>query len=82
MSEVASRELRNATRDVLRRVEAGEHVTITISGRPVALLLPFPGQRRWMPREEFVRRLVQADPDLSADLAELAPDTTDDLRDR
>ncbi len=78
MSEVASRELRNATRDVLRRVEAGERVTITVNGRPVAQLGPISPQGRWMRREEFLRRLVQADAGLAGTLAELAPDTTDD----
>ena len=38
VGEVASRELRNDTRGVLRRVEAGEHVVITVDGRPVAVL--------------------------------------------
>jgi len=37
---VASRALRNDTRGVLRRVEAGEHVIITVNGRPVAVLAP------------------------------------------
>ncbi|CFE39462.1 Conserved protein of uncharacterised function%2C possible antitoxin [Mycobacterium tuberculosis] len=36
MSEVASRELRNDTAGVLRRVRAGEDVTITVSGRSSA----------------------------------------------
>ena len=37
--------------------------------------------RRWLPREEFVKRLsaIQADPGLRDDLARLAGDTTDDL---
>jgi hypothetical protein len=35
---------------------------------------------RWLSRAEFVRRIVrhQADPDLGAELRDLAPDTTDD----
>lgn len=36
MSEVSSRDLRNDTAGVLRRVEAGEDITITVKGRPVA----------------------------------------------
>lgn len=79
MSEVASRELRNETRRVLALVEAGEAVTITVNGRPVATLEPVRARRRWVGRDEFVGRLVQADPGLEAELAELAPDTTDDL---
>ena len=82
MSEVASRALRNDTRGLLRRVEAGEHVIITVNGRPVAVLAPLSGRSRWMSRGEFVQRLAhhQADVGLLDDLRELAPDTTDDLR--
>jgi prevent-host-death family protein len=81
MSEVASRELRNNTRALLEQVEAGEHVTITVAGRPVAELRPVGGRPRWMTRDRFVRSVLryQADPGLAADLRELAPDTTDDL---
>lgn len=82
MSEVPSRELRNSTADVLRRVAAGEDVVITVNGRGVARLLPIqPQRRRWIDRAELARRLgvAQADPGLRDDLAELAGDTTDDL---
>jgi prevent-host-death family protein len=79
MTEIASRELRNDTRGVLARVEAGEPVTITVNGRAVAVLQPVRERRRWIGREQFLRRLVQADAALTTDLAELAPDTTDDL---
>ncbi len=81
MIDVASRELRNNTRELLERVEAGETITITVQGRPVAVLQPIGRQRRWLPRDEFVRRIVehQADADLARQLRELAPDTTDDV---
>ncbi len=81
MSEVASRELRNRTRAVLDRVEAGETVTITVDGRPVAQIEPLPRGARWVSREEFIGRIVghQADPELTAELRDLAPETTDDL---
>lgn len=81
MAEVASRELRNNTRALLDRVAAGEVVTITVGGRPVAVLQPLGRRPRWLERDEFVRRIGsnQADPGLTQDLAELAPDTTDDL---
>ncbi len=81
MTEVASRELRNQTRQLLERVSAGEHITITVDGRPVAQLVP-PGTReRWMPRATFAARILrsQADAGLRADLRALAPDSTDDL---
>jgi prevent-host-death family protein len=82
MSEVASRELRNETAGLLRRVQAGEEITVTLNGRPVARLVPFePARRRWLSREEFVSRMrrAQADPGLRDDLAALAGETTDDL---
>ena len=82
MSEIAARELRNRTADVLRRVESGEEVTITSRGRPVAQLIPVrTEQRQPIARAELARRLgrAQADPGLRVDLALLAGDTTDDL---
>jgi prevent-host-death family protein len=84
MSEVASRELRNDTAGVLRRVDAGEEVTITANGRPVARLIPVRHSgRRWLTRAEFVSRLAgsQADSAMTRDLRELAGDSTDDLVD-
>lgn len=84
MSEVASRDLRNDTAGVLKRVQAGEDVVITVNGKAVARLVPVqPARRRWLPRAELVRRLAhaQADPGLREDLARLAGDTTDDLGD-
>jgi prevent-host-death family protein len=82
MSEVASRELRNDTAGVLRRVQAGEEVMVTVNGKPVAQLVPLQQtRRRWLSRSELVRRLrvAQADPGLRDDLASLAGDTTDQL---
>ncbi len=81
MSEIASRELRNDTGGVLRRVEAGEDVTITVSGRPVAVLRPVSHERPGMGRAEFLRRIAtdQADAQLADELRALTPGTTDDL---
>ena len=79
---MASRELRNDTAGVLRRVQAGEQVTVTVNGRPVAVMMPVQRSRRsWIRREDLVSRLrrAQADPELRADLARLAGETTDDL---
>lgn len=82
MGEVASRELRNNTRGLLRRVESGEHVVITVGGRAVAVLGPVSGRRRWMSKGEFVRRFGgrQADAAMAGELRQLAPDYTDELR--
>jgi prevent-host-death family protein len=82
MSEVASRELRNDTAGLLRRVQAGEDITVTVNGKAVARLSALqPTRRRWLSRDQLVRRLdrTQADPALRQELAELVGDTTDDL---
>lgn len=76
-----ARELRNDVSAVLRRVEAGEHLRITVSGRPVAQLLPLPTRPTSLPWNVLMKRLDgrRADPELAVELAELLPDTTDDL---
>lgn len=81
MAEVASRDLRNATRSLLDRVESGETLTITIDGRPVAVLAPLGRRRRWVPRSEFASMALanQADPGLAVDLDEIAGETTDEI---
>jgi len=82
MTTVASRELRNNTRGLLDRVDAGEVIVITVDGRAVAELRPWRTRRRWMGRQEFVQRVTAqpADAGLRTELRDLAPDTTDDLR--
>ena len=40
MTVVGLRELRQQASDLVRRVEAGEEVTITVAGRPSARLVP------------------------------------------
>jgi prevent-host-death family protein len=81
MSDVASRDLRNNTRALLDRVAAGESITITVDGRPVATLEPAGRRPMFMARDRFVRDLLshRADPALRVELHDLAPDTTDDL---
>ena len=46
MADVSSRELRDNTIDVLRRVEAGERLRITVNRRAVAELVPL-DRSRW-----------------------------------
>jgi len=80
MADVPARELRNHVSDVLRRVEAGERLRVTVSGRPVAELTPLvrrPASMRW---DEFMRDSAhwRADVSLERDLRTLLPDTTDD----
>jgi prevent-host-death family protein len=40
MEEVGLREMRQNARNLVRRAEAGERVTITVSGRPAAMIVP------------------------------------------
>lgn len=81
MQDIPARELRNDVSGVLRRVEAGERLRITVSGRPVAELVPLARRPSWMPWEEFMAGADRwrADPGLARDLAELLPETTDEV---
>lgn len=82
MSTIASRDLRNHTADVLRRVADGDRVTVTVHGKPVAELTPPRTQRQHaVSAQDFVARIVgnRADARLRDDLARLAGETTDDL---
>jgi prevent-host-death family protein len=77
--DVSVRELRNPTSEVLRRVEAGERVRVTVDRRPVAELSPLPARDTWVPRERVVTGLVQADAALRDELADALPATIDEL---
>lgn len=70
MASVSIRELRNRGGDVLKRVEAGERVTVTRDGEPVAELVPVP--RRPLPRATLLeqwRNVPAVDPvQLKADI--------------
>jgi len=72
MATIPQKELRNNVGEVLRRAEAGEEITITVAGRPVAQLGPT-GRRQWVsgPALRAVWRTPTA-PTLAADL-ELFP---------
>lgn len=77
--DVSVRELRNHTAEVLRRVEAGERLRVTVDRRPVAELAPLPSREVWVPRRRAFHALVQADAGLRQDLDEALPDTVEDL---
>ena len=47
MGTIPQKELRNNVGDVLRRAEAGERITITVAGRPVAEIGPR-SRRQWV----------------------------------
>jgi prevent-host-death family protein len=76
---VSVRELRNSVSSVLRRVEAGERVTVTVDRRPVAELVPL-RRRRAVPIAEARSAASRhsADPGLLTEIRQAAPDTTDE----
>lgn len=82
MRTIPQRELRNRISQVLRRVEAGECLRITVDGRPVADLVPVGGARRtYVPRDEVVKLLARAplDPAFIHDLHAATGTTIEDL---
>jgi prevent-host-death family protein len=79
IEDVSVRELRNHTAEVLRRVESGERVRITVDRRPVAELGPLPARSTWVARERVMATLVQADSELSDELADVLVDSIADL---
>lgn len=79
MTEVASRELRNKTRDLILRAEQGESIVITVDGRPTAELRAIGGKRRWIPKVEFFAEFHPADPEMLVDIRGLEVETNLDL---
>lgn len=80
--EVASRELRNDTAGLLRRVEEGETIVITRRGKPVAELIPHRRDvPRWLTPSDVleIREIASGDPTWGADLAKLRAETTEEL---
>lgn len=76
---IPARELRNDVSGVLRRVEAGESLQVTVSGRPVAELRPLARRPRTITWTHLQRSVGTRDDTLAADLRALSPDSTDDL---
>ncbi len=71
VSDIAQKELRNHVSEVLRRAEAGETLTVTVAGRPVAELGPV-HRRRWVGGATLARVWRrQAPRSLDADLERL-----------
>jgi prevent-host-death family protein len=67
MAVVGLRELRQQASELVRRVEAGEEVTITVAGRPSARLVPVV-PRSWRTYTEVADLFDgPADPEWSAD---------------
>jgi prevent-host-death family protein len=73
-TDVPQRQLRNNTADLLRRVEAGERLRITVHGHPVAELVPVERNDPFVPFDELVRDLrgvMRAEDRLDDELREL-----------
>lgn len=78
VTEISARDLRNHTAAILRRVEAGERLQITVSRRPVAELTPL-ARPMWSSGAAFERILrdMPADRALLDDLAPLREQTVE-----
>ena len=81
MADLRARELRNDLSQVLRRVQAGEHLRVTLRGRPVARLVPVDSRSPTMPWLAFLSEVARdgADSELSTDLAQAVQGDTDDV---
>lgn len=81
MRTIPQRELRNRISEVLRQVEAGDRLQVTVDGRPVAYLLPIARRRQFVPRDELRRILTRAalDPAITVDIEVAAGATLDEL---
>ncbi len=79
--QVSVRELRNRTASVVAAVKAGESVTLTSNGEPVADIVPHGRRARWLPGGWLADQLSerQADAQLTGDLDNLVGQTIDDL---
>ena len=79
--EVGVRDLRNRTSQVIDAVRAGERVTLTVHGEPVADIVPHRRRARWLSGEQLRTELVErsADASLTDELDDLAGQTLGDL---
>jgi prevent-host-death family protein len=79
MKSIPQRELRNHIGQVLRSVENGERMQITVDGRPVAELAPLSDRRRtFVPRDEVLKLLRRASLDRNFERDLQAVDATID----
>lgn len=78
---VGVRELRNQTSRVVDAVRAGESVTLTVHGEPIADIVPHQQRARWLsgPKLKHELQTRRADADLALELDELAGHTLDEL---
>jgi prevent-host-death family protein len=79
--DVGVLDLRNRTNQVIDAVKAGQQVTLTVHGEPVADIVPHRRRVRWLSGEHLRNELAAsaADPGLTDELDELTGQTLDDL---
>ena len=79
--EIGVRDLRNRTAQVIDAVKAGERVTLTVHGEPVADIVPHGQRTRWLSGAVLRDQLAQraADPQLTDELGAIAGETLDQL---
>jgi prevent-host-death family protein len=79
--DIGVRELRNQTGRVIDAVKAGERVTLTVHGEPVADIVPHGRRARWLSGPDLRRQLDErsADPALQRDLDEFVGQTIEEL---
>ena len=77
MDAIGLRELRQNASEIIRRVEAGESLTVTVAGRPAALLVPATTRtwRQWADISDVFSGVADADWETDRELI------ADDLRD-
>ncbi|MHB8504106.1 MAG: type II toxin-antitoxin system Phd/YefM family antitoxin [Acidimicrobiales bacterium] len=77
---ISVRGLRNRVSEVLRRVEGGERLTVTVDRRPVAEIVPLRRRQPVPTAEAFgVASRHGADRGLLVDVRGVLPDTTDEV---
>ncbi|MGI8622589.1 MAG: type II toxin-antitoxin system Phd/YefM family antitoxin [Solirubrobacteraceae bacterium] len=81
MREIPQRELRNNVSAVLREVEAGRRLRVTVRGRPVADIVPVTARKQTLSAEEVVRIVAEAplDAGFADDLDAVAGARIDEL---
>jgi prevent-host-death family protein len=79
--EIGVRDLRNRTGQVIDAVRAGERVTLTVHGEPIADIVPHGRRTRWLSGPHLRKQLDHraADPALRRQLDELTGQTLDEL---
>ncbi len=79
--EIGVRDLRNRTAQVIDAVRAGERVTLSVNGEPIADIVPHGRRARWLSGSYLAEQLPTraADPGLQDELGEIAGQTLDEL---